>query len=90
INTEGNVGKEVLQKLLYQVGLPHTLLDKVIGPLTRLMNKRNNIAHGTDKSLIDNDEFNIFYKCCLDIMSELSRVLYVAYQNRDFLKQANS
>lgn len=54
------------------------------------MNKRNNIAHGTDKSLIDNDEFNIFYKCCLDIMSELSRVLYVAYQNRDFLKQANS
>ncbi|HFK5797946.1 TPA: MAE_28990/MAE_18760 family HEPN-like nuclease [Enterobacter hormaechei subsp. oharae] len=90
INTEGNVGKEVLQKLLYQVGLPHTLLDRVIGPLTRLMNKRNNIAHGTDKSFIADNEFNTFYKCCLEIMSELSRVLYLAYQNRDFLKQSNA
>lgn len=89
INTEGNVGKEVLQKLLYQVGLPHTLLDGVIGSLTRLMNKRNNIAHGVDKAVISDDDFRVYYECCLNIMTELSRVLFVAFNNQEFMKQAN-
>lgn len=89
INTEGNVGKEVLQKLLYQVGLPHHLLDKAIGPLTKLMNKRNNIAHGVDKGVITDDEFEVYYECCLKIIKELSKVLFVAFDERAFLKCAN-
>lgn len=89
INTEGNVGKEVLQKLLYQVGLSHTLLDNVIGPLTKLMNKRNNIAHGVDKGVINDVEFREYYECCLSIMSELSRVLFSAFDTREFMKQVS-
>ncbi|WP_269146876.1 MAE_28990/MAE_18760 family HEPN-like nuclease [Xenorhabdus nematophila] len=85
INTESNVGKEILQKLLYQVGLSHNSLDKVIGPLTRLKNKRNNISHGVDKSIIDTIEYLQFYNCSMSIMGELSKVLFSAFQSKDFL-----
>ncbi|OCQ52098.1 hypothetical protein Ppb6_02728 [Photorhabdus australis subsp. thailandensis] len=85
INTESNVGKEILQKLLYQVGLSHNSLDKVIGPLTRLKNKRNNISHGVDKSIIDTIEYLQFYNCAMSIMGELSKVLFSAFQSKDFL-----
>ncbi|MEA3696750.1 MAE_28990/MAE_18760 family HEPN-like nuclease [Enterobacter hormaechei] len=89
INTESNVGKEVLQKLLYQVGLSHNSLDKVIGPLTRLKNKRNNISHGIDKSPIEDDEYHEFYNCSMGIMGELTKVLFSAFQNKDFLRKAS-
>lgn len=87
INTESNVGKEVLQKLLYQVGLPHQSLDKVIGPLTKLKNKRNNISHGVDRAIILIEEYDEYYNCSINIMGELSRVLFVAFENKDYLKK---
>lgn len=85
VNTECNVGKEVLQKLLYQVGLSHKSLDHVIGPLTRLKNKRNNISHGVDKDKIGDDEYKIYYNCSLEIMKELAKVLFSAYRRKDFI-----
>ncbi|CNB09465.1 MAE_28990/MAE_18760 family HEPN-like nuclease [Yersinia similis] len=88
INTENNIGREVLEKLLYQVGLSHKALDSIIGPLSRLKNKRNGIAHGADKNTIEESEYQIFYGLTLGIMGELSRVLFLAFQSKDFLKKA--
>ncbi|BAN95400.1 hypothetical protein E05_06340 [Plautia stali symbiont] len=85
VNTESNVGKEVLQKLLYQVGLSHTSLNNVIGPLTRLKNKRNDISHGVDKAKIEYDEYKVYYDCSINIMGELIKVLFSAYQKKDFM-----
>ncbi|MDC6108689.1 MAE_28990/MAE_18760 family HEPN-like nuclease [Serratia rubidaea] len=85
VNTESNVGKEVLQKLLYQVGLSHTSLNNVIGPLTRLKNKRNDISHGVNKAKIEYDEYKVYYDCSINIMGELIKVLFSAYQKKDFM-----
>ncbi|QTP14794.1 MAE_28990/MAE_18760 family HEPN-like nuclease [Serratia symbiotica] len=85
VNTESNVGKEILQKLLYQVGLSHTSLDQVIGPLTRLKNKRNDISHGVDKAKVEYEEYKAYYDCSINIMTELIMVLFSAYQRKDFL-----
>lgn len=85
VNTESNVGKEILQKLLYQVGLSHTSLDQVIGPLTRLKNKRNDISHGVDKAKVEYEEYKAYYDCSINIMAELIMVLFSAYQRKDFL-----
>lgn len=87
INTESNVGREVLERLLYQVGLQHKSLNTVIGSLTRLKNKRNDIAHGADKSIIDAVDYTIFHNCALGIMKELSKVLYNAFECKDYLKK---
>ncbi|OON38410.1 hypothetical protein BTJ39_18315 [Izhakiella australiensis] len=89
VNTESNVGKEILQKLLYQVGLSHTSLDQVIGPLTRLKNKRNDISHGVDKAKVEYEEYKAYYDCSINIMSELIKVLFSAYQRKDFLINSN-
>lgn len=89
VNTESNVGKEILQKLLYQVGLSHTSLDQVIGPLTRLKNKRNDISHGIDKAKVEYEEYKAYYDCSINIMSELIKVLFSAYQRKDFLINSN-
>lgn len=88
INTENNVGREVLEKLLYQVGLSHKSLDNTIGPLSRLLNKRNDIAHGTDKSSIKAEHYDEYFKCALGIMKELTSTLFLAYSKKDYLKQS--
>ncbi|ENL8515693.1 hypothetical protein AB6H97_002732 [Providencia rettgeri] len=87
INTESNVGREVLEKLLYQVGLSHKSLNNTVGPLSKLLNKRNGIAHGIDKSVIDSEQYDEYFNCALDIMSELTSVLFLAYSQKDYLKR---
>ncbi|HGN2572258.1 TPA: MAE_28990/MAE_18760 family HEPN-like nuclease [Providencia rettgeri] len=85
INTESNVGREVLEKLLYQVGLPHKLLSNSIGPLSQLKNKRNGISHGTDKSSVNEDVYQEFYNCTFAIIDDLSKKLFDAFNTKSFL-----
>ncbi len=87
VNTESNVGREVMEKLLYQVGLSHKSLESTIGPLSKLKNKRNNISHGIDKSIITDSEYEDYYSCSLGIMRDLSRILFHAFSHKEFLKE---
>lgn len=86
INTDSNVGREIIEKLLYQVGLPHKSLGEVIGPLSKLKNKRNDISHGVDRSMIQASDYNEYYLCTLGIMDNISKVLFKAYREKSFLK----
>lgn len=89
INTESNVGREVLEKLLYQVGLSHKELESTIKPLSKLKNKRNGISHGVDKMPVDEESYNEFFKCTLSIIDDLSKTLYRAYSEQEFLIKEN-
>lgn len=86
INTESNVGREVIEKLLYQVGLPHKLLEKNIPFLSRLKNKRNGISHGSDRTLISDQEYQSYYDCVTDLIKNISNEIYKAFQSKMFLK----
>lgn len=85
INTESNVGKEVLEKLMYQVGLPHNSLSSVTDILNRLKNKRNDISHGVDMSFIKESEYNKYVECSFKILEELVSLVLDAYQNKKYL-----
>ena len=85
INTESNVGREVLEKLLYQIGLPHNCLSAVTGTLSKLKNKRNDISHGTDMSIINDKDYEDYTKCTLDVMKRITEVILDAYQNQKYL-----
>ncbi|HDL6885653.1 TPA: MAE_28990/MAE_18760 family HEPN-like nuclease [Yersinia enterocolitica] len=87
INTESNVGREIIERLLYQVGLPHKSLNDVIGPLSKLKNKRNDISHGIDRSTIREEDYQSYYLCALEIMKKISRVLFNAFREKAFLKK---
>lgn len=85
VNTESNVGQQVLEKLLYQVGLEYQDLKDIYAPLNRLLNVRNDISHGKRKLGIDDREYQEFIECCKSIISGISRRLTTAYGRSEFL-----
>lgn len=85
VNTENNIGQQVLEKLLYQVGLEYKDLKTIYSPLNRLLNVRNDISHGKRKQGIDDKEYQEFIACCKLIISGISRRLTTAYGRNEFL-----
>lgn len=86
IDTENNVGKEVIQKLLYKVGLNYGAIHSTLySSLAQLLNIRNDIAHGANLSPITDDHFNRFYECTKSIISELKSIITDAYAHKKFL-----
>lgn len=85
VNTENNVGQQVIEKLLFQVGLEYKDLREIYAPLNRLLNVRNDISHGKRKSGIDDKEYQEFIECCKSIISGISRRLTTAYGRSEFL-----
>ncbi len=85
INTENNVGPTVLRKLLYQMGLDHKDLDEVSTDLLRLLNIRNDIAHGKRKDGIEDDDYIKFKDCFNTIFSRISNLLVKAFSDKDYL-----
>lgn len=85
INTESNVGKEVLEKLLYQIGLPHQILNGTTNTLTKLLNKRNDIAHGVDMKYIQDSEYKDYVQCARDVIVEIACAISNAYKEEAYL-----
>jgi len=88
VNTENNVGTEVLEKLLFQVGLQHEDLKDIYAPLSRLLNARNDISHGKRKHGIDDRDYEEFLNCARSIITSISHHLTIAYGNSHYLKAA--
>ncbi|ENM8380946.1 TPA: MAE_28990/MAE_18760 family HEPN-like nuclease [Vibrio alginolyticus] len=86
INTESNVGKQVLEKLLYQVGLEYDDLKHTYGSLNKLLNTRNDIAHGKKKYGINDEDYTNYHTCCLGIIQHVSQKLTTAYGHNRYLK----
>jgi hypothetical protein len=85
INTENNVGMEVLEKLLFKVGLDHDDLKSIYRPLTKLLNVRNDISHGKRKLGIDDKNYEEFLNCGKSVISTISSRLTTAYGTNKFL-----
>lgn len=85
INTENNVGPNVLRKLLYQMGLNNTDLDSISSDLSRLLNIRNDIAHGKYKNGISDKDYESFKACFNTIISKLSSLINTAFSQKHYL-----
>lgn len=86
INTESNVGKHVLQKLLYKVGLDYReIRHELYTSLARLLDMRNAVAHGSNLDSITKAAFDEYYKCTKTVITELERIVIDAYTHRRFL-----
>jgi len=87
VNTESNVGREVLEKMLFQVGLEYSDLKEAYSPLNRLLNVRNDIAHGRRKQGINDEDYNVFLNCCRSVMNTVARRLTNSFGTEKYLKQ---
>jgi hypothetical protein len=85
INTENNVGREVVEKLLYKVGLEYDDLSNVVSELTQLLNARNDIAHGKRRHGIVDRDYDRFLNCARDVINRLSHKLSTAYGQQHYL-----
>ncbi|KPW97938.1 MULTISPECIES: MAE_28990/MAE_18760 family HEPN-like nuclease [Pseudomonas] len=86
VNTENNVGREVLEKMLFQVGLEYSDLKEAYSPLNRLLNVRNDIAHGKRKQGINDEDYNVFLNCCRGVMNIVARRLTNSFGAEKYLK----
>lgn len=72
--------------MLFQVGLEYSDLKDAYSPLNRLLNVRNDIAHGKRKQGIDDEDYNIFLNCCRSVMNTISRRLTNSFGAEKYLK----
>lgn len=88
INTENNVGREVIEKMLFQVGLEYSDLKEIYSPLNKLLNVRNDIAHGKRKQGIEDKDYAEFLECCRSVIDAIARRLTTAFGMGKYLRQA--
>lgn len=87
INTESNIGPDVLKKLLYQVGLNFDDFEDIKNDLNKLLTARNNVAHGKHKEGVKDSDYDLYKRCFQHIFSKLSNVIVMAYANKKYLFQ---
>lgn len=85
IDLESNVTPKVLSKNLYQIGLPHDLFKGQTGDINKLLNYRNNIAHG-EAITIGNDDYFKLRDMVFRLMEEVTVATIQALSNQDYLR----
>lgn len=87
INTESNLWYVVLQKNLYKVGLPIDLFDEFAGDIDALVNRRNSIAHGTERAGVTATEYTRWEENTYNIMEDIIRCIYNNVCQEQYLKE---
>jgi hypothetical protein len=87
-DTESNLKPVVLKKLLYEVGLDYTKFDHLERKIFRLLNLRNDIAHGGSKYKLGIflSDYNLLKDMARDIMLEIKDSIINAIRDSEYLK----
>jgi hypothetical protein len=86
IDTESNLKREVMRKILFRLGLPYDAFKKHEDQIKDLLEARNQIAHGKFVSGIEEAAYQKFEISSYEIMSELKELLMLALINQAYLK----
>lgn len=76
VDTESNLWYIVLQKNLYKVGLPIDLFDDLSSDIDALVNRRNSIAHGTERAGVSENEYLKWETKTNKVMEEIIKCIY--------------
>lgn len=86
IDTESNLWYIVLQKNLFKVGLPIDLFDGLSKDIDALVNRRNSIAHGTERVGVREEEYSKWENKSYWIMEQIIIFIYRDVCNENYLK----
>lgn len=89
INTESNLHYIILKKNLFKLGIDSQDFDKYESSIESLVNKRNSIAHGSEKFGITKDEYTKIYNDIKEIMNNIIKILMNNLQDESFKKIIN-
>ena len=76
VNTKSNLSFQVWQENFYILGLDVTLFSDYQKNIDKLVNLRNNIAHGSQKEPLDYSEFDSLEFKIIELMEKLIVYLY--------------
>ena len=86
IDTESNLWYIVLQKNLYKAGLPVNLFEDISGDIDGLVNRRNSIAHGTERAGVKENEYAKWETKTYRIMEDIIKCIYHNVCHEKYLK----
>lgn len=75
-----------MQKNLYKVGLPIDLFDDLSGDIDALVNRRNSIAHGTERAGVQETEYLKWEEKTYKVMEQIIKYIYCDVCNEKYLK----
>lgn len=87
INTESNLSSVVLRRNLFRLGFPPDLLAEYEANLDELVNRRNNIAHGVDESVVKSTDYDRLQRAVLQAMDSIALVIVDALDSGFYLRQ---
>lgn len=87
IDTESNLWYIVLQKNLYKVGLPIDLFDEISKDIDALVNRRNSIAHGTERAGVKRLEYSKWEMKTYTVMEDIIKYIYNNVIHEKYLKE---
>ena len=86
IDTESNLWPEVLQKNLYRVGLQHDIFGSNDGTISKLVNRRNDVAHGSRRDGLTAEKYSEMERAVFRMMDDFMLLIVSALRNNAFKK----
>lgn len=86
INTESNLWYHVLKKNLFKLGIDYTVFDQYQSSINTLVNKRNSIAHGSEKFGIAESEYKKIQDDIIETMNNIIKILMKNLKDESFKK----
>lgn len=90
VDTESNLRYAVLQKNLYKLGFPENLFENHRTDIDALVNRRNSIAHGSERSGVSESEFIRWESKIKEVLSTIVFKLYEYAIHRRYLKETSA
>lgn len=86
VDMESNLKPVILRKNLYKLGFPHDKFSSLEGQIDKLLNFRNNIAHGNRILGIEKNEYEKLRDDVTLMIGEIKREIMFALQNGEYLR----
>lgn len=90
VDTEQNIGPDVLKKILYKLGFPHDVFDTYKADMLQLLNTRNAIAHGKMKSGVESKDYERIEKAAMNTMRGLITLIMDHLTNKKYKKSTTA
>lgn len=85
ISSDSNLKMNILKSILFRLGLDHDSLDDLSADITKLVNYRNTIAHGSRNKPISEDEFSNIRDSTISAMERVRNHIYQSIESRAYL-----
>lgn len=87
VDTESNLWPVVLRKILFRLGFQHDCFQDNEGAIFNLLNRRNSIAHGTQKEGLSEQQYEELERSINGVMHRLGELVYEGLQNGIYLSE---